>query len=72
LSVSVPCARERGDALVKVIGLILSGILFLGGMVIFYYASYAPVGWEGLTFFSGIVAIALALAVPFHLLEKFD
>jgi hypothetical protein len=57
---------------VKVLALIVSGVLFLGAFVIFGYAAEAPVGWQGITFFSGIIAISLSMAVPFHVLQKFD
>lgn len=59
----------KGVPAVNVIALIVSFVLFLGGMVIMGYASEAA-GWEALAFFSGIICIALAFAIPVHVLGK--
>ncbi|HEY0259749.1 MAG TPA: hypothetical protein VGC18_07855 [Lacisediminihabitans sp.] len=55
----------------NVVALIVSFALFLGGMALMGFAPEAT-GWQGLTFFSGIVAIALAFAFPVHVLTKLD
>ena len=55
----------------KVLFLIVAFVLFLGGMFLMYLAPTLP-GAEALVFFGGIVSIALAFALPIHLLPKFD
>lgn len=55
----------------KVIALIVSGVLFLGGMALMGFAPEIT-GWEGITFFGGIVAIALAFFLPVHVWSKLD
>jgi hypothetical protein len=55
----------------NVIALIVSGVLFLGGMALMGYAPELT-AWQGLTFFGGIVAMALSFAIPMHVLTKFD
>jgi hypothetical protein len=56
---------------VKVIALIVSFALFLGGMFLMYLAP-SLTGAEGIIFFAGIIAIVLAFALPIHVLPKFD
>jgi hypothetical protein len=56
---------------VKVLFLIISFALFLGGMFLMYLAPEV-VGAEAIIFVGGIIAIALAFALPIHLLPKFD
>jgi hypothetical protein len=51
--------------------LVLFG-LFLGGFALFGYAFTFPEGLNAVAFVGGIAAIAVALMIPFHLLEKFD
>jgi hypothetical protein len=53
------------------IAVIVSFVLFLGGIVILGYATVLP-AWQGLTFFGGIVCIALSIAIPVHVLPKLD
>ena len=55
----------------KVIALIVCFALFLGGLALMGYAAEFT-GWEGITFFGGIIAIALAIAIPVHVLTKLD
>ena len=55
----------------NVIGLIVSFVLFLGGLALMGFATEA-VGWQGVTFVGGIIAVALAFAIPVHVLGKFD
>lgn len=55
----------------NVVALIVSGVLFLGGMALMGYAPEAT-GWEGLTFFSGIIAMALSFWIPMTVLTKLD
>jgi hypothetical protein len=56
---------------VKFIAFVVSMVLFLGGLLLMGYA-FEPGSGEGLTFFAGLLAIALAIAVPFHLLKRLD
>ena len=53
------------------IAVIISFVLFLGGIVVLGYATTLP-AWQGLVFFGGIVSIALSIAIPVHLLPKLD
>lgn len=55
----------------KVISLIVSFALFLGGLLLMGYASEFT-GWEGATFIGGILAVALSIAIPVHVLPKLD
>ncbi|GAB3609699.1 MULTISPECIES: hypothetical protein [Humibacter] len=55
----------------KVVALVVSGVLFLGGMALMGYAPEVA-NWEGLTFFGGIIAMALSFALPMYVLPKFD
>ncbi len=63
----------------KVFWFIIASLFFAGGFALFAYAFTAedffgvtdfPV--ESLMFFGGVVAVAVAFMIPFHLLEKFD
>ncbi|WP_345761224.1 hypothetical protein [Diaminobutyricibacter sp. McL0608] len=53
------------------IAVIISFVLFVGGIVVLGYATTLP-AWQGLAFFGGIVCIALSIAIPVHVLPKFD
>ncbi len=53
------------------IAVIISFVLFVGGIVILGYATTLA-AWQGLVFISGIVSIALSIAIPVHLLPKLD
>ncbi len=55
----------------RVVAVIVSFVLFVGGIVILGYATGLP-SWQGLVFFSGIVCIALSIAIPVHILPMFD
>ncbi|NNC13837.1 hypothetical protein HII28_18405 [Planctomonas sp. JC2975] len=55
----------------NVVALIVSFVLFLGGLALFGFADQVT-GWEGVTFFAGIIAIALAFAIPVHVISKLD
>jgi hypothetical protein len=54
----------------KVFPFLVALVLFLGGLALFGYAFAFAEEWRGLTFFGGIAAVALSLALPFHLLER--
>ncbi|WP_431277942.1 hypothetical protein [Leifsonia poae] len=53
------------------IALIISFVLFLGGLLLMGIAVELP-AWQALVFFSGIVAVALSFAIPIHVLPLFD
>ncbi|WP_298228174.1 hypothetical protein [Gryllotalpicola sp.] len=52
-----------------IIKLIVAGVFFLGGWALFGVAHYVP-GSEAVTYFAGIVAEALAFALPIHLFSR--
>jgi len=56
----------------KVFAFLVSLVLFLGGMALFGYAFTFPEEWHGTGFAAGILAVALSLALPFHLLGRAD
>jgi hypothetical protein len=55
----------------NVVALIVSFVLFLGGMFLMGLAPEVD-GAQGWVFFGGIVAIALSFGLPMHWLQKFD
>jgi hypothetical protein len=56
---------------VKIVAYVIALILFLGGMAMFGYAFHPGVpGYP--VFLGGILAVALSLAIPFHLLKAAD
>ena len=56
----------------KVFVFLVSLALFLGGFALFGYSFAFVDGWNTVAFLGGIAAIAISLAIPFHLLERFD
>ena len=56
----------------KVFAFLVSLALFLGGFALFGYSFEFVDGWNTAAFLGGIAAIAVSLAIPFHLLERFD
>ncbi len=55
----------------NVIALIVSFALFVGGLLLMGYAAEF-VGWQGATFIAGILAVALSIGLPVHVLTKLD
>lgn len=55
----------------NVIAFIVAIGLFLGGLALMGYSFYV-VGFEGVMFVSGILAIALSIAIPVHVLKRID
>ncbi len=53
----------------KIVAYVIAMILFLGGMTLMGFAFQLTEGMA-IMFFGGIVAVSLALAIPFHLLGK--
>ena len=49
----------------------ISLILFVGGILLFGIA-FNAVGFEMIVFALGIIAIAVAIAIPFHILKRTD
>jgi hypothetical protein len=45
--------------------------LFLGGFALMGYSFYVE-GFQGLVFFSGILAVGAAIALPVHVLKRID
>lgn len=56
----------------KVLVFLVSLALFLGGLALFGYAFTFPEGTMIWAFGGGILAVSIAFAIPFHLLERFD
>ena len=56
----------------KVFAFIVALAFFVGSFLLFGYAFVAGPGWDTVLFASGLAAVAISLAIPFHLLEKFD
>ena len=55
----------------KVIAFVIALALFLGGMVLMGYALEVEAG-QAFLFVGGILAVALSLTIPFHLLKALD
>lgn len=55
----------------NVVATVIAMALFVFGM---WVMSIAPevAGFQAATFFSGIIAVSLALAIPFHVLGRAD
>ena len=57
----------------KVFAFLVALAFFVGSFLLFGYAfAVEPGGWQYILFFGGLAAVAISLAIPFHLLEKFD
>ncbi|MCP2030135.1 hypothetical protein L1277_000199 [Okibacterium sp. HSC-33S16] len=48
---------------------VLSIVLFLGGIFLFYFA-FAAESLHAIIFFAGIIAISLSFGIPAHVLSK--
>ena len=55
----------------KFIAFAVSIVLFIGGLVLMGYA-FEPGSGEAITFGGGLIAIALSIAIPFHVLKRLD
>jgi hypothetical protein len=55
----------------NVVALIVSFVLFLGGLFLMGLATEVS-GAQAFVFFGGIVAVALSFGLPMHVLQKFD
>ena len=56
----------------KVFAFLVALAFFLGSFLLFGYAFAAGPGWDTVLFSAGLLAVGVSLAIPFHLLEKFD
>ena len=56
----------------KVFSFLVALALFVGSFLLFGYAFEVGPGWNTVLFSAGVLAVAASLAIPFHLLEKFD
>ncbi len=56
----------------KVIVFLVALAFFVGSFLLFGYAFSVAEAWRGPMFFGGILAVAVSLAIPFHLLERTD
>jgi hypothetical protein len=56
----------------KLFAFLVAFALFLGSFFLMGYAFAVEGIAQHLMFGAGLIAVALSLAIPFHLLEKFD
>jgi len=56
----------------KVFVFLVAFAFFVGALFLFGYAFAARQAWAPWLFFSGIIAVVVALAIPFHLLTRTD
>lgn len=54
-----------------VVFLVCLGI-FLASFLLMGYAFAVPGPWNAILFGAGVLAVGVSLAIPFHLLERFD
>lgn len=73
LRVSDLCGRVLlvKEALMKVIALVISFVLFLGGLALMGYATTFSTA-QGVVFIGGILCVALSFGLPIHWMHKFD
>jgi uncharacterized membrane protein len=57
----------------KLFAFLVAAVLFVGSFALFSYAfSFGDSLLAALVFLGGIAAVALSLAIPFHLLRRLD
>lgn len=56
----------------KVFSFLVSSVFFFGGIGLMGYAFTFAEGWNTVAFAGGLAGVAIGLAIPFHLLERFD
>ncbi|MHB1172632.1 MAG: hypothetical protein ACYCZY_09090 [Lacisediminihabitans sp.] len=54
-----------------IVAFFIAFALFLGGIVLMGY-SFGTAGDPGLMFFGGIVAVAVSIVIPIHILKRID
>jgi hypothetical protein len=68
----MPAVQSRlGVFRMNVIALIVSFVLFLGGLALMGFAAEF-IGWQGVTFIGGVLCIALSIGLPVHVLTRLD
>jgi hypothetical protein len=67
----VTAVEPPGGSDVKIIAFVIALALFVGGILLMGYA-FEPGAGEAITFFGGILCIALSLAIPFTILKRLD
>lgn len=55
----------------NIVAFVIGFILFVGGLVLFGYA-WDGAAFDGIMFTAGLLAISLAVAIPYHLLKRVD
>ena len=55
----------------NVFAFVIAIALFVGGLAMFAFSFYA-VGFEGVVFIGGILAVSAAIALPVHVLKRID
>ncbi len=55
----------------KIIGFVVSLVLFIGGIYVLGLAFALP-GYELVTFLGGILLSSIGIAIPVHLLKRID
>jgi hypothetical protein len=57
----------------KLFAFLVALALFVGSFVLFGFAfTFGESALAGLTFFGGVAAVSLSLAIPFHVLQRLD
>lgn len=55
----------------KLVAYVIAMVFFLGGLALFGFA-FQFTGFEAITFFAGIIAVCVALAIPVHLMKRLE
>ncbi len=56
----------------NIVAFVIAFVLFVGGIVLFGYSFDAGDNARAIVFLSGIVAIVVSLAIPFHVMKRTD
>ncbi len=64
----IPLEPGMMEPIMNIIAVAVSVALFLGSFLLFAYAYAVPEEWAAVTFFAGIIAVTLSMAIPFTLL----
>ena len=56
----------------KVFVFLVAFAVFVGSLLLMGYAFAVPEAWAAATFFAGIIGVAIAIAIPAHLLSRTD
>ena len=55
-----------------VVSVFFSLVFFVGGLYLFGVAYQVPESWAAVTFFSGILAVCVAVSIPAHVISNND